>query len=967
MFKSLSIVIAVTTLLAHSTAIFAQGASQSENRSLTEDDSEAITEIVVTGTKLRGLAPVGSYVWVADQDDMAEINAINITELSNTIPVLTAFGSAPLGQNGYSHFAPTIHSLGGSLTNSTLVLIDGLRMPGGGIQYGQPDPNIIPTSALQRIEVLADGASSIYGSDAVAGVVNYITRPSFDGVALNGQMQYGDSYEAQDFNGIFGREWDTGGFYAAMQFANQDQLQNASRDFLSRGDYRDIGGLSRLSFRCSPATIRTPASGTGVYLSPDDLTTVPLNDDNAVCNLTGYGSAIPGIRRENALIQVHEKIADRLSVRASLNWNHYKGERDLGPGGLTNATAFGPGSSNVDQINPFFVAPAGETTALRETITWAALREDNQYGVEESENDTTYIVASAEYQISERWAVGLSNAYGRSQHSVDTKDAFNTSDALLALNGTVNTAGNTTTSAIQGQNIVILNLPLTPENALDVWRPAGENLTSQLVLDQLYTNSSYVSHLNEFNQVRAELEGRLFQMRTGDVRFATGIEWLWQEQQIEEVISMQNFDQYGGTRDTYSIYAEVGLPLISEDMGLPLAQSVDLNLSARYDDISDIDSTTNPKIAVDWRLNDEINMRFNWATSFVAQPLNAVGFPEISYRNGLGFAALNSGAVQVPVALYPEVTGVPGCAAATVTCNIGTSQSPGLRRHFRLGPGAEPLEGETWSVGVDWEPSWMPSFVANITFWSQEFENGATSPTPEQIMSNPRTRDRLTICPTGCTQDQISDFATLEAGGTIGNVAPVIYFLIDRSYANIVNLAGQGIDYNLRYLLDTSTMGTFKFGLTGSHLTKMDQKFDGGSTFSVLNTAGFNLAFPSVDTRARFNLGWQRDQLGLGVFVNYIGAYRNWRTTTVTPIERNDEGLPIGGGDKVDDQVTIDLHAEYSFERVTFFVDAKNVSDEDPPFISYNAGGSGLDGYGYNGFTSNPIGRVVSVGFRSAF
>jgi iron complex outermembrane receptor protein len=182
-----------------------------------------------------------------------------------------------------------------------------------------------------------------------------------------------------------------------------------------------------------------------------------------------------------------------------------------------------------------------------------------------------------------------------------------------------------------------------------------------------------------------------------------------------------------------------------------------------------------------------------------------------------------------------------------------------------------------------------------------------------------------------------------------------------------VNLSGQGIDYGLAYKLQTSSMGNFKFSLIGSELTKMDQHFDGGPTFSVLNTAGFNLAFPSVKTRARFNLGWRQEPLRFDLFVNYIGEYRNWRSTTVTPVERNPDGLPIGGGDKVDDQVTIDLHAEYKFERAAFFVDVKNVTDDDPPFISYNAGGSGLDGYGYNGFVSNPIGRIISIGFRSEF
>src|SRR3546814_8000427 len=89
--------------------------------------------------------------------------------------------------------------------------MDGLRLPGGGTQFAQTDPNIIPVSAIQRVEVLADGASSVYGSDAVAGVVNFITRRTFDGFEANAQAGFADSYHNTTFNFIWGKKWDTGG------------------------------------------------------------------------------------------------------------------------------------------------------------------------------------------------------------------------------------------------------------------------------------------------------------------------------------------------------------------------------------------------------------------------------------------------------------------------------------------------------------------------------------------------------------------------------------------------------------------------------------------------------------------------------------------------------------------------------------------------------------------------------------
>ena len=136
----------------------------------------------------------------------------------NTIPALSTNGSLAQGENLWSFYSPQIHQLGGSSSNTTLVVIDGMRMPGGGAQFNQTDPNIMPSSAMQRIDVLADGASSVYGSDAVAGVVNFITRRTFEAA---GQFPYAnaDGYDTWDLNGIWGTTWETGGVYVAAQYS----------------------------------------------------------------------------------------------------------------------------------------------------------------------------------------------------------------------------------------------------------------------------------------------------------------------------------------------------------------------------------------------------------------------------------------------------------------------------------------------------------------------------------------------------------------------------------------------------------------------------------------------------------------------------------------------------------------------------------------------------------------------------
>ena len=224
-----------------------------------------VEEIVVTGSSLRGVAPVGSNLVTVGRDDIENTGAQTVQQILKTVPSVVGLQSA--GQAAYGSFdgagtnAPTIHGLGASASNSTLILLNGHRMPVSGINHVLADPNIVAPLALERVEVLADGASSVYGSDAVAGVVNFITRRNVDGFEASLQTGRGRRATERSTLGVLGgTTWDGGSLLVSYNYSDRDNLEAIDRDYV-RANQTARGGRDFTPNRCGPAsiTVGTPA------------------------------------------------------------------------------------------------------------------------------------------------------------------------------------------------------------------------------------------------------------------------------------------------------------------------------------------------------------------------------------------------------------------------------------------------------------------------------------------------------------------------------------------------------------------------------------------------------------------------------------------------------------------------------------------------------------------------------------
>ena len=336
-----------------------------------------VDEIVITGTSIRGAAPVGANVIAVDRRAIDRSGAQTVQQLLTRIPQVAGFNNtgqwAFASNDASGTHAPTIHSLGASASNSTLILIDGRRLPLSGLNHNLADPNVIAPSALERVEVLPDGASAVYGSDAVAGVLNFITRRNFDGVETSTQRGFGDGYDTTDASVAAGKPWDGGSVFVTYAYTHRDNVSDNDRPFV-RTDLRTLGGNNFGSFNCTPAAIQPGAGQPDAgqrFLSPYATGTGMAATVNP-CDVraaTNY-DIVPDETRHRVLAKLEQRVSDSLTASAEVVYssriNKFRGPYTPGATrNLTAITVFGPGSTppgGAGQINPFFRGPAGVTT-----------------------------------------------------------------------------------------------------------------------------------------------------------------------------------------------------------------------------------------------------------------------------------------------------------------------------------------------------------------------------------------------------------------------------------------------------------------------------------------------------------------------------------------------------------------------------------------------------------------------------
>ena len=294
--------LAGTSLIAAATLAFASTAALAQDKPADEAGEEEA--IVVTGTILRGVAPVGSSIISLNATDIQKTGLLTTTDILRSIPQISGIGTGEASTNTAANNANLNISRANALNirglgiQATLTLMNGRRLPVGGFGGQLFDPGSIPAIALARIDVVADGASATYGSDAVAGVANLILRTDVDGIEARARYGFADDYNSQALSMIAGKRWETGRAMIAAEYTWNDQLLQSDRPEFFPCDQTLIGGTNNCTFGGAPGNIVYTGAGaarfglpagSGVGVTAAQLSATP----NRLQSYT-FTTAIPG-------------------------------------------------------------------------------------------------------------------------------------------------------------------------------------------------------------------------------------------------------------------------------------------------------------------------------------------------------------------------------------------------------------------------------------------------------------------------------------------------------------------------------------------------------------------------------------------------------------------------------------------------------------------------------------------------
>lgn len=960
-----------------------------------ENSSAATTleTVTVTGTNIRGAAPVGNSVLNVAVEDIQVSGKPTLADFLRELPANFAGGVATADnvQGSQDSSSAGSNLTGGQGANlrglgalSTLVLVNGRRVASAG-QFGDfVDLSNIPLAAIDHMEVLLDGASAVYGSDAVGGVVNVILKRRGDGATTTarvGTTTQGGGTQTQ-FGQTWGTSWDNGGLLLGYEFNRQERVNSSDRDIYNGGDFSNRGGVNwqRANNRASAAAnlfsggaagngnvIYTVPGGSGTGLTQSSL--IPVTDGvGATYNSWDNIDVLPQMQRNSLFLSFEQEVGG-ISLFGDARYTNRKGNYNQG-----YAAIYG----SLPNTNPYYIP--GVVNNFGVLVDDRGLRRD-------VEVDSYAANIGAGFEFAGDW-------HGELVLSGSREDQSRHSQALRQNNiYDFVAAGTGVTAAPSALSCSFMGLDATSVGALpgggtpaqqycaalgyEPFNPYSTEPLSDQVLSQLigYENVDFKSWLT---QASFKVDGTVAQLPGGALKLATGVDY-----RKEHMSGALDFNwrsiadthvPYGATeREVSALFAEAAVPIVGPQNALPGLRALDFSAAVRYESYSGLGSysTTNPKLGFRLKPVDSLTLRGSWGTSFHAPPMRFMytGAQPVAGGNA-AFLRSNFYTAPCNTTMIPlnGVVGTPGGA--------GNCSFTGIVVSGGAGTDLKPEEAETWSFGFDFQPEFAPGLKVGASYFnlkiddrlvriqggtlpnilSQLFATGS-SPYSANLDLNPSAEAVAALMNDPRYIGQ-SDMGPTQGPG---DVAMIIY----ATQSNLATLRMDGIDFYANYAFAAGRAGSFELFLRGTSLLSYEIK--GSPTSEYENQLGrYSSVGNPVKLRSQQGVSWQLGDLNTRLTINYVDGYECESGCFVPGVT----GAPVlaTGPLKIGSWTTVDLNLDYDLSRFGGWLDGMqvglsvtNVADQDPPFID---GGTAINDSlpdPYDVANATVIGRTVAL------
>ncbi|MEJ1964850.1 MAG: TonB-dependent receptor [Gammaproteobacteria bacterium] len=918
-----------------------------------QDQSDEIATVVVTGSHIARTDEGALPVQVITQAQIEQTGATSAEQFLKTVSAavqgnsnVVAASTAGVNAGGVSSV-----SLRGLGSQRTLVLVNGRRLSGGGTitDSTSVDINSIPLAALKEVQVLKEGASAVYGSDAIAGVINFLIRDDFEGATLsvyggdtddggaikraNGAIGFGN-LESDRYNVMLSASWQKEDmlFGRDRSFARSGINVGANNDTTSGNSFPAnllVPGVDGIT------NVRNPAlpGSSGTTLNPDapndcspSVVSPLYGDDRCRYDPSPNVSLIPDAERISVFGAAHYAITDNVQLYGELSYSHNKQNTIIQPSPISdqfnlpeghplfNQAPYNTGVGLGGAPSPFAFAtivlkPASAyyPTAAVQAITGDGSTPDllvRYRAVDSGNRDFTDVAKQP------RGVLGIKGKAA----DWDFDAGFLYSETKLI------------ESYDNGAPLYSKILPLLNSGTVNFFGPNTPDVEAQIraanFLGEAYSTRTSIESFS------ANASRDVAKLPAGPLAIALGAEWRKEKFSTDPSEAMQigDISTYGGnqlpmsrSRDAKALMGEVNIPLIEKKM--------EAGLAVRWDDYQNVGSKTTPQARIRWQPVEQLLLRASYGKGFRAPSLTELYQPQT-----LGVTA-------------------PGLNDPARCATTGNSNDCGTQFNILIGgtPTLKPETSDNYTLGVVFEP--MRTASAGFDAFRVKLKNPIIFGIDPQSLLN--------------FESQFPGFITRGAptpSDCAGCPGPVQQ--IDQLNLNLGATNVDGVDADLRYRLPTGHAGTFVFGLVGTYFSKYEIQQPDGSFLSIVGRVspivnGAGGVIPRWHHYA--SVGWESGSWEATISQNYQSHYHDVAGTF------EDATDPAYKAREVASYQTFDVQAAYSgIEHLKIALGLKNAFDQDPPYT--NAGGQSYFQAGYDPGYADPRGRflygTVSYSFK---